>query len=252
MKQTLTKAFLISFVALGLIACDRGTIDSNLISQDAEGNNNIYRTYRLDYDEAKNQTNASATLSVGGSWGTTVKLVDPARLTINGVDARESTDEMDGGEVAAFYAGFLFPPAWLLAGASGTTYHHRMSGLAGAVAFEFQDNAGEVFYETAQIPQLSLSVPVSGTRGGFDVRIFGNPSDGRVSVRLSQSGASKSVSGRGSQVSVTASDLSEFSAGPVAVRVEVRFNDSIPKNGKSLGGSLRMAYSFAKRTLQLR
>jgi|GEM_PF-3972527 len=157
MNMTL-KPLIITLAALTLVGCNRGTIDSSLIASDESGNNNIYRDYRVDYDEDRGESMASASLSVGGSWGTMVKIVGPSSLIINGSEATERSDEFDGGEVAAFYGGFLFPPAWLFLTTSGPTYHKTMSGNPGQVSFSWTDNGGEKQVSPLTAPALDLEL----------------------------------------------------------------------------------------------
>jgi hypothetical protein len=252
MKSTTLKCLLLSILATGLVACDRGTIDSDLLKEDEIGNNNIYRTYRVDYSEESDQSLASATFSVGGSWGTTVKLIEPAILRIDGGRARENTDEYDQEEKNALALGFLFPPAWLFAGASGTTYHKVLPGNAGSVSFEFVDNSGTRFYDSARIPSVSLSLSRSVSHQGFQVRVYGETEDARIFVRVSQGREYTSVSEDGTVAYVTAADLEDFSYGPMTVRVEVSNRKTIRNNGESLGGSLHTTYSFAPKTVDLR
>lgn len=228
MKNTLLKSFVLALSMAALTACDRGTIDSNLIAKDSSGNNNIYRDYNVDYNEVTNASMATATFSLGSSWGTTVRLVPPASLTINGLSPKENTDKFDGGEVAAFYAGFLFPPAWLFAGATGTTYHQTISGNPGNISFEFIDNSGSYFHETAHIPTLSLNVPPTTSSSGFNIDVLGNSLGGNTSVRLSQGDNYKSVSGYGSQIRILSTDLSAFAPGNIQVHVEVSLSTHEP------------------------
>lgn len=250
MKKTFFQITLLAVVALNLIACSRGSIDSTFLTEDANGNNNIYRSYRIDYKESNNQTMATATFSVGNSWGTTVRLQNPAAIYVNGSPARENTDVLDGGEISAFYLGFIFPPAWLFMGTSGTVYHKTVSGKS--ASFEFIDTSGTRFHDTAYVPSLSLNIPSYASTSGFAVQVYGASYGDTVRVRLAQGSVTQSVYGYGSSVSVTSSDLMRFGSGYVDVTVEVEGSSSISADGESLGGDIKTNYSFSSRRIQLR
>ncbi|MEO0336766.1 MAG: hypothetical protein AAF202_10240 [Pseudomonadota bacterium] len=252
MKVTTLKCLLLSVLAAGLVACDRGTIDSDLLAEDENGNNNIHRTYRVDFSEESNRSLASATFAVGGSWGTTVRLVKPASIQIDGTRALENTDVYDQEEKNALALGFLFPPAWLFAGASGTTYHQVIPGNAGSVAFEFIDNSGTRFYDTAKIPNVGLSLNRTASMNGFQVSLHGDTREARVTVRLSQGREYESVSGEGSSVFIHSSDLEGFVPGQAKIQVVVRYSDRIRNDSKSLGGMVSTSYTFSQRNIELR
>lgn len=250
MKTMFLQITMIAVLASSLIACGRSSIDSTFLTEDANGNNNIYRSYRVDYSESKNQTMATATFSVGNSWGSTVRLQNPAAIYVNGSPARENTDVMDGGEVGAFYLGFIFPPAWLFMGASGTTYHKTVSGKS--ATFEFIDTTGTRFRDTAYISSLQLNIPSYAPTSGFTVQVYGASYGDAVRVRLSQGSISQSVYGYGTSVSVSSSDLMRFGSGYVDVTVEVESSTSIASDSESLGGDIKTTYSFSSRRIQLR
>lgn len=252
MTKRLFLTLILGALSTQIMGCDRGTIDSDLIAKDENGNNNIYRDYRVDYKESENKAIASATFSLDGTWGTTVRLVQPARLLINNQSPRENTDDFDGGELGAFYLGFLFPPAWFFAGASGTTYHESLYGNPGTVSFDFTDQGGTRFFDTVTIPSPTLSVPGDASLNGFYVNVPGAGQDSRVSVRISQNGNYESIRQDGSQVYIEASRLQNFVSGAATVRVSVESRSSIASNGNSLGGRVVSTYEFQSRTIQLR
>lgn len=250
MKTMILKFMMIAVLASSLIACSRGSIDSSFLTEDANGNNNIYRSYRVDYNEQKNKTMATATFSVGSSYGTTVRLVDPASLKVNGSRAASDTDVIDGGEVSAFYLGFIFPPAWLFMGASGTTYHKTVSGKS--AVFEFTDTSGTRFRDTAYIPSLQLNLPQYPSSNGFTVQVYGGSYGDNMRVRISQGSISESIYAYGNSANVTASHLAKFGPGLLEITVEVESTSSISADSESLGGDIKTTYSFKSRRIQLR
>lgn len=250
MKTMLLKFMMIAVLASGLMACSRGSIDSSFLTEDASGNNNIYRSYRVDYNEQKNKTMATATFSVGSSYGTTVRLVEPASLKVNGSRAASDTDVIDGGEVSAFYLGFIFPPAWLFMGASGTTYHKTVSGKS--AMFEFTDTTGSRFRDTAYVPSLQLNLPQYPSTNGFTIDVYGGSYGDTVRVRISQGSITESIYGYGNSANVSASQLMKFGPGIVEVSVEVESSSNISADSESLGGDIKTNYSFTPRRIQLR
>ncbi|MNK83963.1 hypothetical protein D3C87_1038000 [compost metagenome] len=250
MKTILFKFIMIAALASSLIACSRGSIDSSFLTEDENGNNNIYRSYRVDYNEQKNKTMATATFSVGNSYGTTVRLVNPASLKVNGSLAASDTDVIDGGEVSAFYLGFIFPPAWLFMGASGTTYHKTVAGKS--AVFEFTDTSGSKFRDTAYVPSLQLSLPQYPSASGFTVQVYGGSYGDNMRVRISQGSISESIYAYSNTAPVTASHLAKFGPGVVEITVEVESSSSIRADNESLGGDIKTTYSFAPRRIQLR
>ena len=250
MKQLNT--FFIGVFIFILFGCDRGSIRSDQVAADQYGNNNIHRKYRVDFKEETNQTMASATYSVGGAWGTTLQLISPSAVRVNGVAPVESTDEFDNEETAAFFLGFLFPPAWFLAGASGTTYHKNFYGNPGIVDFEFLDSSLTGFHDSIRVPKLSLRLPSYANRDGFSLSVFGLDEGSRVYVRLEQGRQFKSLSTRGQSLRVTADDLINFYPGPIEVKVEVSNSLKIKKDARSLGGRISMSYSFSPRIIEFR
>ncbi|MBO9668250.1 MAG: hypothetical protein J7501_15725 [Bdellovibrio sp.] len=250
MRTMLLKFTMIAGLFCSLVACGRGSIDSSFLKEDAAGNNNIYRSYSVDYNEQKNQAMATATFSVGSSWGTTVRLQQPASLSVNGSPARENTDVFDGGEISAFYIGFIFPPAWFLMGTTGTTYHKTVAGTS--AAFEFVDTSGSHFTDVAQVPALRLSAPQFTSMSGAALQIYGGTSSDTIRVRISQYGISKTVYGTGSSVAISSNDLTSFQPGIVDINVEVESSQAIRADSESLGGDIKTTYSFATRRIQLR
>gem|GEM_PF-6170144 len=79
----------------------------------------------------------------------------------------------------------------------------------------------------------------------------GDVTDVKTTVLLTQDGISRRVYDRSKAVEISASDLSEFSAGPVDVHVEVEFSQRIAKDSRSLGGKISTAYTFSSRTISL-
>jgi hypothetical protein len=193
---------------------------------------------------------ATATFSVGSSYGTTVRLVEPASLKVNGSAAAVDTDVIDGGEVSAFYLGFIFPPAWLFLGASGTTYHKTVSGKS--ATFDFTDTTGSRFRDRASIPSLQLSLPQYPSSSGFTVQVYGGSYSDSMRVRISQGSLSETVYAYSNSANVTSYHLAKFGPGSVEISVEVEGTASISADSESLGGDIKTTYSFSPRTIQLR
>jgi hypothetical protein len=251
MKTMLLKLSVLTLLATSLMACSRESIDSNFLANDVNGNNNIYRSYRVDYNEANSKGMATATLSVGSSYGATVRLVSPASIQINNSPAREKTDVMDGGELGAFFLGWIFPPAWLMMNASGTTYHQKIYDKT--AVFEFVDMNGKRFSDSIVVPNLYLSMPSVAPSSGFNINVIGaSASEISITVRLTQGSFSQSVFGSSSQVTVPANYLQSFGPGPIEVSVQVEQNQNIKSDGESLGGELKTSYSFSKRQIVVR
>lgn len=248
---SLNKIMLIAF-AFTLAACDRGTVNSDLLTRDASGNNNIYRTYSVDYSEEEGLGLASAIFSLSGAWGTTIKLVEPASLKMNGASPQSNTDVFDGRNLGAFFLGFLFPPAWLFVGATGTSYHSRVSTDDGFVRFDFTDSSGVQFIDQIEIPQLSLMVAPMSTAEGFRISVRGGSSNLRLSARIKQGAISNSVTGSNGRIAILPEHLVDFSQGPIEIQVEARETESIKKDHASFGGRKSYNYSFAPRSLELR
>ncbi len=251
MKTMILKLSALVLMATSLMACSRESIDSNFLANDVNGNNNIYRSYSVDYNEGSNRGLASATLSVGSSYGATVRLVSPASIKINNSPAREKTDIMDEGELGAFFLGWIFPPAWLMMNASGTTYHQKVYG--NSTVFEFVDMNGKSFTDRITVPQLYLSIPGIVSSSGFTLGIIGaDAKQTNVTVRLTQGSFSRSVYGYSNQVDITSVNLSGFGPGPIEVNVQIEQTQNIQADGESLGGELKTSYSFSKRQITVR
>lgn len=240
MKFTTLKSILALALAGAVMSCDRGTISSDQLKSNSDGNNGIYRSYHLLYNEGDDQVVAAGILSVGGEWGTTVQLVEPARLVINGVMGDETT-------------GIFSSPLSLVAGVNGTHYIRRFTGLDVPVRFVFTDSEGNQFADQAELPNVELNMPTAGSfTTGFSLLVVGDLNGGSVNVRLSQGEKSKSDRFESSWVEVTPEMLSEFSAGEIQVSVDVRSTTAIPADKRSLGGRISTSYTFAKRSIQLR
>ena len=251
MKTMLLKLSALILLATSLMACSRESIDSNFLATNVNGGNNIYRSYRLDHSEDKNESLALATLSVGSSYGSTVRLVSPASISINGTPAREKSDTLDGGELSAFFLGFLFPPAWLLMNTSGTNYHQRVYDKV--AIFEFVDMNGKTFTDSARVPTLYLSIPSVVPSSGFTVSAAGASASGStMTVQLKQGNSTEIVSGSAAGVQVESHRLSRFGAGPIEVSVQVEQTQKIPSNRESLGGEIKTSYAFSTRQITVR
>jgi hypothetical protein len=232
---------------IALTACGRGTVDSDLVAS-KDGNNNITRNYEVAYSEQAGTAYASATFTVANDWFTTVKLKSPSRITVNGLSMREDSDVLDGGEVGAFYAGFLFPPAWILMGVSGTSYSVPLN--ASSYQFEWTDQNGKVFTDVVPVSSLQLSAGSSFDRAqGGTIKIIGAV-DADIYVRVRQGSFSVSTAGRGDSATLTASDFGRLAPGIATMEVEVRQKRDLPVGGNA-GGEVRLVYKFAPRTVQL-
>lgn len=236
-------------IFLVLITACKGTIDSDLILEDEFGNNNIYRRYRVNYDENSNKIETTASFHVETALGTTVRLVNPSSLEINGLPALQD-DNLTAEQRRRLLVGLFFPPAWLLLGSNETSYHNTLYGIQ-EVAFEFTDQTGTYFYDNIRLRPCMLDLPSSASIMGFMIRVRSGYSNSSLSVQLIQDGESKTFQANGNNLYITSTDLLPFRPGRVEVKVAVRTRETLPSDDLSRGGSIHTSYTFAKRNLFL-
>lgn len=251
--KLLLKTTLLALASTQLIACSRGTVDSNLLTTDASGNNQIYRSYRISHKEALGKTMANATFSLDGSWGTTVKLMEPSRIEVNGQQMYADEDVLDGGEVAAFYMGFLFPLAWFYMGDNGTHYYKSLNQQNGPFTFTWIDPQGRAVVDTIEAMDVQLLTPnyVYQDRD-LTLHIAGYEEGSTVYVRIgNKTGVQKHMTFYDSSPTISQESLAELQKGTLQLQVEVTGNQSLPSQGNN-GGDITYSYHFSERVVELR
>ena len=134
-SSKLSIQILLSVSFLMLSACSQ--IDSSEVDASS-----IYGELRLSRSEASSNVTASASLFVGGSTGTVVRLESPASVTINGQSTSEVTDIV-----------------------KMISYQQTVPVSAGLVTIVYLDKAGTSFKNTLQIPgSFSLALPGSASK----------------------------------------------------------------------------------------
>ncbi|MCB9025331.1 MAG: hypothetical protein H6625_03365 [Bdellovibrionaceae bacterium] len=157
--------FTLSLLSLVLLsACSRGTVDSNIARRDPNtGKVDIKRNYALAYSERNHQSLFKANFREGKDiMSADVRLISPASIKLNGKFVPEDSkiDKQDGGELAAFYIGFIFPPAWMFMGDNGyVNYVKRVDGKVKDFEIEYIDPEGEIHRDYALLSQIQFSVP---------------------------------------------------------------------------------------------
>ena len=250
-NQVWTTFLAISF-ATGLSACAMDTTESSKIAptrnEQGQLTNNIDRNYSLTYSEGTGQMAFLGTFTLSGTWFTTVKLMAPAGLSVNG---RPIADRELMSKDIARTAGLLLPvlsPFFFLA--SGTHYHANLnSALAQTHAISFTDQTGKVFNDQMRVYPASISAPTTAGRGVDYVATMGGapaPGENSFSIRIEQRNANGDlviVSGStsyGSAVRISAADMARLSAGPATVYGErsVRTRLNSAGSGSASGNSV--------------
>lgn len=126
LKAKLCKVML-GAAALFSSACSMDTVTSNKVQPAA-----IYQNYSLSYSEDTNVTYLDTTFRVGGPTGTTVLLVSPSRLLINGQEAQPSE----------FF---------------GTHYETRLAGYQPSLAVAWYDQSGKAYPNTFTLQPIHFA-----------------------------------------------------------------------------------------------
>lgn len=218
-------------LAAGLSACGMDTEDSNTIAptmnQNGQMSNNIDRNYSITFSEADGQSSFVSTFTKSGTWLSTVRLVPPARLTVNGVALSDSQLMSREGAVTA---GVLLPalsPFFFLA--SGTHYYTRLAGGIGQVhEMNWTDQTGRTFTDRLQLPPARVQAPATAFRqSGFTVQMYFSGGNGETSssVRIEQRAADgrlvmASASSNGGVVTIAPVELAKLSPGAATLHAE--------------------------------
>lgn len=133
------KKLLLAFIpAAALLAscASTETADSSTVKQ-----TEIYPSYDIKYDAADGNLRATASFRFGGASGTTMRLVDPSKVTYNGKDMEKQNN-------------FL----------SGTYYSYSIAGYESTHTFEYTDNDGKKYKNTialepCKFDERTMTVP---------------------------------------------------------------------------------------------
>lgn len=253
------KLSLILTLTVGLVGCARDTVTSDKIAaapspqgenlrhqpEGARGNN-IRRNYTLIYSEGERRMTFLATFYMAGTWNTTVKLVAPAQLVVEGrhVDGRELMSRD-----SALVAGLLLPilsPFFALA--TGTNYVAQLPRSSSSpVHIEWTDQVGQIFRDRLTMQVVSVQAPSVANRGqGLKVTVHSSL-PGELSAELRrpdsvptepnvQQRSSIRTYGQGS-VFFSANDLSQLSPGRATLNVEHRVDVPVDQRGGNRGSA---------------
>jgi hypothetical protein len=238
-------------IGLGLSACSMDTTDSSKIAstrnEQGQLTNNIDRRYSLTYSEAEGRSSFLGTFTMAGTWFTTVKLIAPANLVVNGrpIPERELISKEN-----AVTAGVLLPvlsPFFFLA--SGTHYHANLGGGFGQThTMQFTDQNGQVFNDQMKIYPAALSAPPTASRNADYVASMSGPAapgESSYAVKIQQRDASGNLisaygsTSYGSVIRISASEMSRLQPGPATVLAErsVRVKLNSVGSGSATGNS---------------
>jgi len=196
MKQLLVLSLLIT-----LSACSK-------ISSDEVEASSIYGELSVSREEGSSNATASARFFVGGSTGTMVNMVSPAKVVINGQEANEVNEPI-----------------------IGTVSYQRSIPANGNASIVYTDKEGGVYTNTLTIPgstSMSVSANTVFKSTGFVIS-YSSTSNfvNGESLEVYMSGSNYStyqhfslVTGAASgNATINASDLTNFTAGTLTVQV---------------------------------
>lgn len=245
-------------VALLQTACSRGVIDSSLIAEDSvTGSNNIYRSYSLAHDESSRTTMFNAVFTVKDVWGTYVRLAPPSQLRVNNNGVRDDSviDRPDGGELAAFYAGFIFPLFWIYMGdQSRASYSAVVPNKTSEVLVDWTDPQGRLIQDRLALPAFQVKVPTQVKMGeDLIVAVEGEGFD-RFGVQLTPASSQQSTKifsetfSLSREIRIPSSVLNEMPRGKATISIEANAEQTLNAQ-TSAGGKATMLYK--KRPFQV-
>ncbi len=217
-------------------ACARDTVDSSTIAGGSWKNgvqtNNIDREYTLTYSESEGRSSLLATFLARDTWNTTVRLVAPSKIVVNGVQGQDK--ELMSKE-SAVTLGILLPifsPFFYLS--TGTNYHVGLGGAQSA-HIEWTDQLGHLIVDDLQVypAHAYVSSTTVSRSGGFTVQVAATSasSDDDFVVSISQENPSVYVSARSysgaSSVTFDSTDLAKLHSGPAKMQLERRVTRSV-------------------------
>lgn len=243
-KSTVYVLTLMAFTST-LAACSRDTVDSNSISSSPNSKgqvtNNIDRSYMLTAEEGSPRVSFVGEFTMSGTWNTTVRLSEPAKLLVDGQRAGESQPMSKEG---ATLAGTLFPLFSPLFWAASGTHNVTSVSSSGSHVVSWTDQLGKTFTDTVTIyPILSASVGSGFSRGGgFAISVSGTPAPGsdRYSAVISQAKADGShevvtASSSGGTIVFSATDLSKLQTGRATLSIERSVTTYLNSEGSGTG-----------------
>jgi hypothetical protein len=109
---------LLAPLALAATACSNATVGSNEVNPQA-----VNEEYTVTYSATQNQMSLWAQFRVGNQTGTTVKLVSPAQLTVNGQQVSSTWNILEGTYYQDnFAAGFMTSSTVVYTDANGNAH----------------------------------------------------------------------------------------------------------------------------------
>lgn len=251
-KTSLTaKVLFLTFLTFALlqVSCSRGVIDSAQVGINTQtGSNNIYRTYELAFNEQTGQSAFNAVFSVGGEYGTYVRLTPPSQLLINQRPASEHsiTDGGPGSKIAAFYAGFICPIFWLfMIDQSSTTYSSFLSPSERTALISWTDQTGRNILDMISADPIAVQMPRTLRRGqNLTVNTQAGRAYDEIYVRVVGAHgdqSSRHSSRYGSTAEIPFTELDLLPRGPVTVNIEGSRRQTLSPQG-SVGGHSTVVY----------
>lgn len=221
-----TRLMFLSLSALLFSCASNETAKSDTVSQEE-----IYQSYSIDYDASSNELDAHATFRFGGSHGTTLSFVSPAKVILNGKKMPE--------EHSSF---------------SGTYYKiNKRDELARSYTFVYTNNDNKTFENSINISPVEVGTYDKTIRKSepFTVSWEGSPISDNEEVTLLIEGSDHTNRSVSTEVvgstSITANPglLEGLNPGPANIYLK-RSKSFALEEGTHLGGRINAEYTSKK------
>ncbi len=199
--QSLIKSVAL-LLTLNLTACLE-TVNSDQVVAEA-----VHQSYHATFKEDTNSTEVMANFRVGGSLGTSIRLVDPSTVTANGVELNEGS---------------------LILGA-GKSYRKSFDGMVSTVTTVWTDQDQNTYTNSIEIYPVTLSSYPSQVSNNQSFKVYfsaaGLSNSDDINVVISQNTGSNStwaslgrMNASDQSVEVSSDDLKNFKSGRAQMHI---------------------------------